>query len=140
MYRIDAWIIERIYQQIVDWSQRKPAWFGRQVAIAQIIVVLLQPLFIPSFGMYTVALGLLAAGLCFYWARNDATFATNGRLGRWVGLRLFMLTLVFVGPIADVHPATNLRSLLCVSWFYFSACRPPKPREPKHRLASAGVP
>lgn len=137
MYRIDAWIIRHVYQALVDWSQRKPSWWCRQCAAAFMAICAARYFAgmssAPAWGTAAV---LLTWASAWAFVGEPYVLAVIGSFSwiRWLllflGVMTFAVTLNVPGMLGDAA---------VVSFYFFAACKPPKPREPRRWLAPAGA-
>lgn len=122
------------HQWVVDETQKQPAWLARQAAIL---------IFICGGIRYYSAqdwLGLVAtvllAGLYFVVSFSPAHFNSAGAA---VGIRIVLMCM-WVGQIAIQVAADKFSALMLISnlsivfWNYLAACKPPRPRQPKHQF------
>ena len=135
--RIDLWLIERVFQPCVDFFQRRPDWWLRQLAGVLLLLSLISA--VPADGApftgwdaLALLLDLLVVTFIYGCGRSPTRTAWVGRAG--AGLRMFMLVLLALPHRTALGFAASLVLLAC---YYFAACRPPKPREPKAKMAPA---
>lgn len=142
--RIDAWLIAGPFQTVVDISQRKPEWWAQQSLIATLVLECIrQVVFIKPSDWIAYALLFLGA-LClagmWLFTLSPALLAYAGSDRR---LRAMLVVLsLFRIPVLFTAPERAVIGLVCdacyLSFFYFAACKPPRPRVPRSKLASAG--
>ena len=124
--RIDALLLARVFQPVVDLSQRQPIWWVQQSAV-------------PAALLLSRSAVLVAwIGSCDLWRM----------IALWLTLTTFaMLLTVWWASSALGQPFTlpvldNLASVVQVALLFFAACRPPKPRVPRtapDRLSLGGA-
>lgn len=143
--RLDLWILQHIYQAIVDFSQRKPAWWAENCSYACGVFGMIGLMrhgstdgygFWVCFGIIFTMFGTFMAVFC---TRSQVLFVP---IGRMYTARYFWLVLAFIGLFTRAIVDLTLdRVILTISDFgymsflYFAACDPPKPRT---RLNFAG--
>ena len=142
--RFDAWLIAGPYQAIVDLSQRKPAWWAQQSLIATLVMEgIRQVVFIKPAGWFAYTMLFLVV-LClagmWVFTLSPALLAQAGSDRR---LPAFLVVLsLFRIPVLFTAPERAVIGLVCdvcyLSFFYFAACKPPRPRLPRSKLAGAG--
>jgi hypothetical protein len=128
------------FQWLVDESERQPAWWAEQVAWASvpfgvIACVLVQP---DNGDWIGVAIIFLAGALAIIATRVKALFSMLGSAGFgraliWVGL-LVRLSLFVANP-AGWKVAFIINESLLLSFLYFAACKPPRPRRRRQAVA-----
>lgn len=144
-HRFDAWLIVAAYQPIVDLLQMAPTSLARQCIVGMLVIEVVRlGLFRAEFnGVSWVFAGLMLVSLACYWliTKSAAWFAAVGSL-KHVRFALVVICVVRLMALSlGVTPPVALSSLsdfAFLSLHYFAACRPPKPRVPRSRLASAG--
>lgn len=144
--RIDDWLIEGPYQAVVDFSQRQPAWWGRQCSIGYAVMSVLCFLVSPDEVPWIRYSFLIAGGLMFarIWEVTSAQpiFAGMGRI-RLLRLLLWLGLLLMLHGVSTRWRAQALAlsvGQVCVlSVYYFAACKPPRPRAPRFNLAPGGA-
>ena len=134
--KIDQWLIDNVYQRIVDWSQRDSQWWVRETAFFCMIYAVIRIVFkltgfdIDLRSYVGVMVDGACAGIFWWWARDRMRIV---ELGTSNGFRRFVLvlapTLIFIDLI--VFPFNLPTDILFVSFYFFAACRPPRPREKK---------
>jgi hypothetical protein len=132
--RIDEWLINHIYQPIIDWSQRDGAWWIQQMCTAAVIfdlvcvLSLIMEMGIEKRSFFSLGIQIACAVYFVIWARSKVRVAMIGT-ARW--FRKFFLVLLPFIMIADVFkfPLNIPVDLVFMSIYFFAACRPPKPRE-----------
>lgn len=139
----DAWLIARIYQPIVDLVQRKPQWWVEQCAFAIVVTTILQRIFGHTSYVH-VGFDVFFALVFVLTARTDYLFAelaTMDIVRRWCMVTTGVCIPFILIPLPNTPYALNLLDLANLlpfaSVYYFAACRPPKPREPKRRLVAS---
>ncbi len=139
---IDTWLINRVFQPIVDWSEKQPAWWYQQCigasAVAYAIGLVLYPAerLGDAFDWAWVAfMAFLFVGM-FRDSANPALLA-----GRGPGLRWMLVGVAAVGLVISVSkaepdlPASIAFNVVFTAAFFFAACKPPRPRLPRGKLA-----
>lgn len=139
--RIDRMLIDRVFQPVVDFTQRRPEWLVRQCALACALSVAVRHATDDTRPMWATAMGvfccLLMAGLTFMPTWVEV-------LGTLFPFRV--MQLIFVASSAasvalggERFIASLLTDVLFTGVYYFAACLPPKPKEPRRRLAAKGA-
>jgi len=139
--RIDTWLLARVYQPVVDATQKQPAWLARQCVLAWGLANIIGA-FIFERPAWILVLALAAAAVL-----TAATYAPPllaGSTNLWFRALLLVFTALDVVMWAtDTTPArwalSTVLDTAFTSFYYFAACRPPKPRVPRARLAYGGM-
>lgn len=135
--RFDAWLIEKPYQGIVDFTKKKPAWWVEQCGFAMFVFGGARFLFEPehSAGDYvTLVMNLIIAGMFFFFSRMPSMI--KHLMGDQM-LRVFLLVLFPFGITAAFSLplfagiAKVVVELAFVSAYYFAVCDTPRPRKKK---------
>ena len=150
IHRLDRWLIDKPYQSIVDLTQRQPAWLVRQCALLTAVTTIMKFATLGG-SAWVTALGMLALLAIAATTFVHPIFAALGGQfwARAVMLASFAfdaVLLVLALYVADRIPASLLGRIavgviidaLCASCYYFAACKPPRPRVPRTKLAGAG--
>lgn len=135
--KIDTWLLEHIFQPVIDLSQKQPHWWAEQVAYAYITSIALRLLISVSNGTAGVvvwtasAAGALLFSVLLLASKFPAVLAHMGveRVWRFVWVALFVWGLPLISGFETI--VRSLTDLTLVFFYYFAACRPPKP--PKKR-------
>lgn len=143
--RLDLWILQHIYQAIVDFSQRKPAWWAENCSYACGVFGMIGLMrkgvaegftFMVCFSVFATMLGTFLVVWC---SRSPAILAAIAKIRT---ARYFWLILVIVCFVCRAIVDFTLdRVILMISdvgymsFLYFAACEPPRPRT---RLNFAG--
>ena len=144
--KIDKWLIEVLYQGIVDLSQRKPAWWARQCVIGSLVLealraVLFQPYATSETYWFWTALFVMCLFVLWLITASPAIFAVMGAQA-WVRAPLVAILLIrAVVMVFAPTPSGAFNMMMDVvfgSVYFFAACHPPRPRIPRSKLASAG--
>lgn len=138
--RVDRWLIDKPFQTAVDLAQRQPAWMVRQCVLAGAVVAFVRHLTEPGHALWVTALGALCALMLFAFTfRAEWVAALGGLLpARVLSLMFLAMSTGQVVLSGERYIAVMLGDLLSMGLFYFAACRPPRPREPRRKLARAG--
>lgn len=138
--KLDQWLIDRPFQGLVDLMQKDRAWWVEQCAYAVLITSVGSAMFRVE-PAYVLLFGNLLVAACFVLSsRMPAALELMG--GR-KNVRLAMLVLaVLTAPLLLKHGSAvfwmeMLNGLAFTSVYYFAACKPPKPREPRRKMARA---
>jgi hypothetical protein len=141
--RIDAWLIARVYQPMVDLFEKKPQWWVEQCSMALLLSAVMVSMWRDSGSMQYVRLAtdVLCAALFVAYARMPVLFEWLAKADftrRFLLILDLPLMVLILIPTKDYSYAINVadisNSIAFLSVYYFAACRPPKPREPKRRL------
>ena len=136
--KLDDFIVDKIYQQIVDLTQKEPRWLVCQMLLATNLINIMD----LAFGgqMANVLIGLFCYGLMYVVMLTPAyvsmiSIATFQR----VLLGVFgVLTIInFLANTTAHTTIVLLRDILYFSAWCFISCRPPKPRVRKTKLVKA---
>lgn len=143
LQRLDQWLIDTPYQGLINWSQRQPAWWVEQCAAAIAVCAITEAALKPELGAWEyfgLLLSLVLATGFFFYSRLPAVLVHAAKNDRF---RRLILALTILGWAAmAISPklkaglsALSLASdVLPLSVWYFAACKPPKPREPRKKL------
>ena len=150
--KTDKWIEDR-HQDVVDWSQKKPAWWGGQISMF-IAGYLVFGVMIPNWGSLDKYPGYL--GLTLLWGAtiaawisslSDWLFASErgiDKLLRKSSLVAFVVIAVlktwayYLGAEFTVNSLHwYIVTFAFTSYMYFSTCKPPAP--PKRKPAPVKV-
>lgn len=127
------------HQWVVDASERKPGWWAENVAYPitglHVAPILLR---LDSGWDGVAVLLLLALGACLISAARSESFLAT--LGADQSIRVIVLLLIawdafrlFVEPSGDRF-ARLIAGVIMMSYYYFAACKPPRPKNRKQRL------
>lgn len=143
--RIDAAITARVYQPIVDLSQRSIGKWGAGCALVMAAQVAARvDHYTGWFMIFTaVAAGIYLLSSIVSW-HSDAFFATF--YSAWF-IRLVayaeLLRLVFMVILALFTDVAMWRDMIGAvtffSLYFFAICRPPRPRVPRRKTSLARV-
>ncbi len=153
--RIDRWLIESVFQPIVDMTGKQPASLARNSLLLSAIILIIRYFLVyhPDGSSFAwLVAGLAACGgmvFCSYLPYFHEAFA------QMLWLRLFELSLlslnigcsfiVLISPLFIKDIPTELSSkafgfetvismlfsTLSICFVYFAACKPPRPRAPR---------
>ena len=144
--RIDTFLLNRVYQPIVDRAQKTPLWCARQAAWTLLLATLLKYLFQtePVVSDWVDALSVFAnIFVCsFALLVTSSDFNINNirtdswRLWGFVATVMFWPGYLFAMAMGEfsltpVRAAINLGNLAWLSLVYFAACNPPAPPKRK---------
>lgn len=142
--RLDAWLLAGPYQWLIDVSGKKREWWVEQCAYAYLVAGMLDAfLTVGSDGKRWLLAGLtmVVALLIFLDAKIPAMMEMTAAMPHL--RRLFLVVSCFSIPLRllEMSPrgaAAAIATLALLSSYYFAACRPPKPREPRRKMVMAG--
>lgn len=148
--RLDAFLITQTFQPLVDITQRQPAWCARQCALLGAVCAVLWPHFTDA-SLLSAAVVLVGFLVLSAISLIPGAAAAVGSV-TWIRI-LFLLAVVFDFALLllialAVLSADTIRfafsMALDLAWggyYYFAACRPPRPRapRPRGRLAHGGA-
>ncbi|CDN87346.1 hypothetical protein BN948_01768 [Hydrogenophaga intermedia] len=137
--RIDAAVLGW-HQDVVDFLQRRPVVLGRFCLTATALLHF-ACWFLKTPPLWLVALSLLGLLVMSGLVATEGMYAVFGRIAaaRYVQLVAGMLHLV-ASPFGEPE---LVRGLVVLDWmastayFYFMACRPPRPRPPRRAASLA---
>lgn len=155
--RLDRWLIDSIFQPIVEWTQTQPAVLARH----SIFLFAVLSIFIHSVSNEIRTAGqLIVFGIgivgCLLLALTTLTVYFHEIFGPPLFLRmlctffvamdlmmlLFLLIASFLTPVPSglwFRSHTGLAQEIALSaFYYFAACKPPTPRPPQLELALSG--
>lgn len=138
--KFDYFLIS-FYQSLVDFFQKKPVWWVRQIAHGFLVLTLLLTLF-GTETAFQVVINSAVTAIFYAYSRSEAETASLGSAG-WIRVLIFMLC--FWAAFLDsfwAEPTAGLsiaREILFFSAYYFGACKPPKPKVPKTKFAMGGT-
>ncbi|WIY40460.1 hypothetical protein QRO08_09675 [Paracidovorax citrulli] len=148
MREFDRWLLAQ-HQHVVDWVQRSPGWLSEQCALMMAVLTLVGAALEQDWGAVGLALVGLSLGcivVLFLVAREPVVLAAMGaRSGlRWgllalllVRLTLLVLLLASGLEVRRYMLFSVVSGVGLVAYVYFAACRPPRPRLPRQRIAAA---
>ena len=134
--RLDAFLIAQTFQPLVDLTQRQPAWCARQCALLGAVCAVLRPHFTDA-SLLSAAVVLVLSAISLIPGAAAAVGSVT-----WIRI-LFLLAVVFDFALLllialAVLSADTIRfafsMALDLAWggyYYFAACRPPRPRAPR---------
>jgi len=140
--KLDKFLIDNVFQPVVDFSQRKPRWWTLQMGILQTILVALSgALFGWEWQVFLMLFGWPLHTL-FVSISDEACSAHGSATGfRFVVLALFLVLgcfgtclSIFVGSMTPERVLAQAACFVMLAFTYFAACRPPKP--PVRRTSS----
>jgi len=137
---LDQWVVDQVFQRIVNLTQRKVGWHCEQCALFATLTAIYRPfedhdqgwmIWISVF--FNLALGFIL------WVQ--ARFAPY-RLGdEWPGWRRFWLFIVVFDCFTKIDsPARIFMEVAVTAYFYFSACDDPPPRKRKEEKKAVTQP
>lgn len=88
MRRLDAFLVTRVFQAVVDAAQRQPAWLSRQCALLGALVVALRQHFV-GISLLATVVSLVCLLLAAAITLLPASVASIGAL-RWVRCALLL--------------------------------------------------
>lgn len=134
--RVDTWLVDRVFQSVVDLLQCKPARCAQYCA-ATIAGFSAGQLLAGTQTSIGATLSVLAGLMMWRAACRPVWFTAMNSYG----IRLFYLLTTVLFATAWSAVCTLLDQAGCLAfaaYFYFAACRPPRPRVPKGRLVPEG--
>lgn len=144
--RLDAFLLARVFQVVVNLSGREPIWLARQCAALYTLLCVMQCV-LDSWTWWRV-LGLLVLVPMLAFSFSSPGFLVA--LGADARFRRFMLVLFLVSvlqlSLSMVFSGVDA-VLLCsmasaaayIAFLYFPACNQPPPPRPRGRLAHGGA-
>lgn len=141
--RIDGFLLARVFQPVVDLSQRQPVWWARQCAVAHVVLQLVSGL-LWGWGWVLVLALLLFPVFAWLVTATPARAAAFGADWRFRGfvlclqlvqMALLALVLVLVGSLQSREVLGFVVLCVFTALVYFCACRPPRPPVPRGRLS-----
>lgn len=153
---VDQWLIGHLYQPIVDWTQRQPAWLARQAITAcALLVACGTTAFMHDGSGWAVALfvalclvyAVITLSPAFFAALGSGPFAFSSRITALVIVGYHSAWLAVATMARIEGDAAFVWMLLWWKWgwaiamgsyFYFAACEPPRPKVPRTKLAKTG--
>lgn len=142
--KLDAWITNRVFQPVVDASQLRPVWWGRQAAVVLLIVGIVRAV---STGYSVLAVIYVLAMVVWLLATLIEPLYASLAESTWVryfalfdtAMTIFALLLPLWGEQPDRLARWVVGSAGFTSYFYFATCRPPRPRQPRRKLVLSRV-
>lgn len=134
--RVDTWLVDRVFQSIVDLLQCKPARCAQPCAAA-IAGLAVGQLLAGSQSPFGATASVMAGLTMWVVAGSPAWFTAMNSYS----VRLFYLLTTVLSATIWFDSRTLLdqaASTAAVAYFYFAACRPPRPRVPKGRFVPEG--
>ncbi len=134
---IDTWIVDQVFQRIVNLTRRKVGWLCEQCSILTMLAALFRPFENHDQG-WMIWIGVffnLALGFMLWVQARFAPY----RLGdEWCGWRWFWLFIVAFDFITGIDsPARVFMEVAILAYFYFCACDDPPPRKRKEEKKAA---
>ncbi len=145
---LDRWLLVQ-HQHIVDRAQRSPAWLAEQCALMMAVLTLVGAVLELDWGavgLVLVGLSLGCIAVLYLVAREPTALAAMGAASRvrWWLLVLLLVRLTWLvlllasGLEVQRYMLFSVASGVgLVAYVYFAACRPPRPRLPRPRIAVA---
>lgn len=129
------------HQDLVDALQRQPLWFAR-VCLAVLVACTATRIAMVDLSAFQLVVNLALLTLLWLNCRSAATLASAGTftLFRYTFLVTFPLDVLvsLLVPSLERLPIL-LFSVFLTAFFFFAACRPPKPPLPRGRFAMGGA-
>lgn len=144
--RLDAFLLGRVFQGVVNLSGRDPIWWARQCAVLYLLLSVMVCV-LDGWTWWRV-LGLLLSPLFFapvFLAPDAMRVVCDAPVFRRVLLvfelaGLLLSVLIFTEGRADAGlVCADAAGLAFLSFVYFPGCRPPPPPRPRGRLALGGA-
>jgi hypothetical protein len=141
---LDAWLIAVPFQWLVDSTGKKREWWVEQCAYAYLVSGLLDALMFHDTPKRWLLAGLtlIVAAIMFFDAKVPALLERTAGLDRWrqgfLVLWLINLPLDLLRPLPAQSVGIVAVTALVAS-YYFAACQPPKPKQPRRKLAPGGA-
>lgn len=144
--RLDAFLLGRVFQGVVNLSGRDPVWWARQCAVLYLLLsamvcvldgwtwwrvlgLLLSPLFFAPAFLAPDALRVICGAT--FWRRFMLALELAG---------LLLSVLIFAKGRADAGlVCADAAGLAFLAFVYFPCCLPPPPPRPRGRLALGGA-
>ena len=136
--KVDSFTIS-IYQSIVDFFQKKPMWWLREISYIFFAVAIMMAFFSRSGGFLT-AIDLILAWFFYDYSSSEAQTASFGENDIFrlfiAALCLISIVLSFLEKDFNAIDTTLMviRNVLFVSAYYFAACKNPAPKVPHRKL------
>lgn len=140
--RIDAFLIARVFQPVVDLSQRQPIWWAQQSAILMAVLVVMSGV-LNGWGWAITLTTFVAVPASLLVSRSPVLVAWIGAWQIWrimstwmtaVSLALLLAVWWAVSSLGEPFPLSvldKLPGLAQLSMMFFAACKPPPPRAPR---------
>lgn len=137
--KIDRFLIDNIYQPIVDYTQLKPLVLGRFCTLLYAIFVSARYAFIDQTTNMPLAIiwidilsSLLIAGGMYILSSSDRAFAGSPMIFRYTCLFFLCISTFFVITQSDFNDLCRfMQDLATTSFFFLMCCKYPKPPEKK---------
>jgi hypothetical protein len=150
--RIDAFLIARLFQPIVNVSQRQPIWWAQQSAILMAVLLVMCGV-LEGWAWPLVLAVCITVPAALLVSRSPVLLAWLGSWQFWrvmstwmtvVSFALLLLVWWAVSTLGEPFPLPvldNLSGLAQLSLMFFAACKPPPPRAPRTapRLSLGGA-
>lgn len=144
--RLDAFLLGRVFQGVVNLSGRDPVWWARQCAVLHVLLSVM--LCVLDGWTWWRVLALLTAPLFLapaFLAPDALRVICDAP-----GFRRFMLAfelaglllsaIIFAAGRADAAlVCADAAGLAFMAFVYFPGCRPPPPPAPRGRLSLGGA-
>lgn len=143
IYSLDRWLIAKPYQGLIDLTGRKREWWVEQCAFLILVSGVADALLNATDGWKQATMAGLAMLLAFLvWldSRVPLFLEMVAAAVRTRILVLFGVALTTPGCfVRDAWLPPLLFGVGLVSAYYFAACGPPKPREPRTKMQPEGA-
>lgn len=133
---IDAFLINRVFQPVVDASQRTPVWWVRQTGVLFLIITAMSGALVEWHWSVVLVLLIMPVGL-FVATSSPAMLAMVGDVPVYrkinivvtaVGVGSRVAIVMFLDAVFDTRVALSIACLVVwLALVCFAACRPPAP-------------
>ncbi|MBB6578999.1 hypothetical protein HNP33_003104 [Comamonas odontotermitis] len=136
--RLDAWLTAQVFQKMVDLSQLRPAWWGRQAATVLLAVGIVLAVNTGYSPLSVICVLCMAIALLATYIEPLYASLEESRWARYVALFDAAITTSALLPTQAVEQPDLLAiwlvaSVCFTSYLYFPTCRPPRPRQPRQK-------
>ena len=144
--RLDAFLLGRVFQGVVNLSGRDPVWWARQCAVLYLLLSVM--VCVLDGWLWWRVLGLLLSPLFFapaFLAPDALRVICDAPAWRRFILALelaglLLSAIIFAAGRADAAlVCADAAGLAFMAFVYFPGCRPPPPPRPRGRLALGGA-
>ena len=143
--KLDAWMVARVYQPVVDLSQLRIGWWGSTCSVVMAIFLAMRFLEVSGWAaIFNGALVICYMVCAVVFLLSDALYADFFswfvRACVYLDMVFLLILLALTIYLDAAMPWRNLLGgMTFASLYYFSKCAPPRPKQPRRKLVLGGV-